>query len=383
MAIVDEHSLDPIKVYVANLGKYNEGNLKGGWITLPASNQQLAEFLKDTVGINERYEEYAIHDVDLSALPAELSNNLNIGEYSNLEYLNMLAYEMENRTNMEQVAIGAYLQNTEAVSGDELLNLVAQADEIPLSSYDYEYANTISNVHFGQTNVQWNSKEKNYAYHALEIYHPELNAALDAADTHGCFDYEEWGRLEAAANYVTLYDEYFYDGSIDGPDLDYYSHEELLERYTYMQDPATIATARELTNKEINHAILKQSPKGEITLVADNMQIEPSYVLTANFDNEAMNYNDGKRFDNLIEAIRAYNKAEMELVYKSPMVSQTQNKTVEVAKDLGVQEEQVHEAPTKPKRRLSPAELGKQATARANAYNAGRDTPVQGMKHNR
>lgn len=52
----------PINVYVANIGKYNEGELVGGWISLPRSEEEIEDFLRGTVGINDEYEEYAIHD---------------------------------------------------------------------------------------------------------------------------------------------------------------------------------------------------------------------------------------------------------------------------------------------------------------------------------
>lgn len=47
-----------MKVYVANLGKYNEGELVGAWFTLPIDPDDMAE----RIGLNNTYEEYAIHD---------------------------------------------------------------------------------------------------------------------------------------------------------------------------------------------------------------------------------------------------------------------------------------------------------------------------------
>ena len=50
-----------MRVYIANLGKYNEGELVGAWFTPPVDYDEMAE----RIGLNERYEEYAIHDYEL------------------------------------------------------------------------------------------------------------------------------------------------------------------------------------------------------------------------------------------------------------------------------------------------------------------------------
>jgi antirestriction protein len=67
-----------VKVWVGNLGKYNEGELVGDWFTLPADVEEIME----EIGINEEYEEYFIADYEA---PIEIS------EYHNLEELNKLA----------------------------------------------------------------------------------------------------------------------------------------------------------------------------------------------------------------------------------------------------------------------------------------------------
>ena len=93
-----------IKIYIANLGKYNEGYLVGEWIDLPATEEEFEElFVRIKVGYyNEDgeyvagyaegysfYEEVAIHDYE-----TEISG-LEIGEYDNIQKLNELAEELE------------------------------------------------------------------------------------------------------------------------------------------------------------------------------------------------------------------------------------------------------------------------------------------------
>ncbi|WP_460056790.1 antirestriction protein ArdA [Pseudolactococcus yaeyamensis] len=69
-------------MYVANLGKYNEGILQGAWFTLPV---ELSE-IKRKIGIDEEYEEWAIHDYE---------SPFKIGEYDDIENLNEIAEEID------------------------------------------------------------------------------------------------------------------------------------------------------------------------------------------------------------------------------------------------------------------------------------------------
>lgn len=85
-----------MNLYITNLGKYNEGILKGDWISLPFDEDDWEEFLEEKVGINEMYEEYAIHDY-------ECDLGIEIGEYSNVMKLNEIAEAMENLDDEEDV----------------------------------------------------------------------------------------------------------------------------------------------------------------------------------------------------------------------------------------------------------------------------------------
>lgn len=85
---------DILNVYVANLGKYNEGELVGDWISLPVEEEELDKFLAEKVGLEldpqkafEKglrgepvYEEYAIHDYE--------SDFFKVDEYEDLHKLN-------------------------------------------------------------------------------------------------------------------------------------------------------------------------------------------------------------------------------------------------------------------------------------------------------
>lgn len=75
-----------MKIYLTNLGKYNEGELIGEWVELPVSQEELQEVFK-RIGINEEYEEYFITDYECDFYE--------VGEYENLDTLNNIAEQIE------------------------------------------------------------------------------------------------------------------------------------------------------------------------------------------------------------------------------------------------------------------------------------------------
>ena len=112
----------PIRIYVANLGKYNEGELVGGWLSLPASDVEVTDFLTSIVGVTidpeealhrelrgERvYEEYAIHDWESDFLDR-------VGEYESIDALNERAELIEGWNDYQRQTMLAAVQ----VWGDE------------------------------------------------------------------------------------------------------------------------------------------------------------------------------------------------------------------------------------------------------------------------
>lgn len=79
-----------LKIYLTNLGKYNEGELVGEWVDLPVDDDELQEVFK-RIGIGatdefgQPYEEYFITDYE-SEIPG-----LIVDEYDSLDKLNALA----------------------------------------------------------------------------------------------------------------------------------------------------------------------------------------------------------------------------------------------------------------------------------------------------
>ena len=107
-----------LKVWIGNLGKYNEGELVGEWLELPVSKKELNTFLREKVGLQltqeevekslaetgNCYEEYMINDYETD-LPIKIS------EYENLDNLNLLATISENVSDMDSMTISIILSD--------------------------------------------------------------------------------------------------------------------------------------------------------------------------------------------------------------------------------------------------------------------------------
>lgn len=206
---------EKITVYVANLGRYDEGVLQGGWLELPVGDAELNRFLKDTVGLDDRYEEYAIHDYERTGLVSAF--DIAIGEHSSLHDLNLLAQVVEARSGEDSSVIEevAGAREAGAVSGDPiaLANLAMQSDDIPFNAYEAD--------------GDFDSLEERYAYSLVESgAAPEVKDVLDGP-LGGYFDVEAWGR--DASMDVTLCENGYYDNQQESPDETMYSRDELRE----------------------------------------------------------------------------------------------------------------------------------------------------------
>jgi antirestriction protein len=113
-----------IKIYVANLGKYNEGYLVGKWITLPLDEDEMNQMFVD-IGVGHYdengefvhgveiggivYEEYAIHDYEAP---------FKIDEYDSISELNKIAEQMQDLDD-EQIKVAFAILNYGCVSDFE------------------------------------------------------------------------------------------------------------------------------------------------------------------------------------------------------------------------------------------------------------------------
>ena len=107
-----------MKIYLTNLGKYNEGELIGEWVELPVSQEELQEVFK-RIGINEEYEEYFITDYECDFYE--------VGEYENLDTLNEIAERIEELDEEESKVVKALMSDL-GYTLDEAIDKVNSGD---------------------------------------------------------------------------------------------------------------------------------------------------------------------------------------------------------------------------------------------------------------
>lgn len=102
-----------IRIYIANLAAYNAGYLRGEWLDLPATDEEIAETL-ERIGCGEHGAEYAIHDF-------ESEYGLKADEYDNIFELNE---QISGINELDDDDFNMFMAYLEAVSSDinEALN---------------------------------------------------------------------------------------------------------------------------------------------------------------------------------------------------------------------------------------------------------------------
>lgn len=109
------------RIYLTNLGKYNEGTLQGEWVDLPITEEELEKILK-RIGINKEYEEYFITDY-------ETDLNITIGEYENIKELNETIEELEDISDFEIDKVNAIIEYKNYSSVEDLQNVISDYDD--------------------------------------------------------------------------------------------------------------------------------------------------------------------------------------------------------------------------------------------------------------
>lgn len=104
------------RIYIANLGKYNEGELVGEWVDLPVTEEELeevyirikvahrdedGEFVPYYMEYGITYEETAIHDYDSDM-------GVTAGEWDDVMKLSELVEELEGLSEYELEIVKAY-----------------------------------------------------------------------------------------------------------------------------------------------------------------------------------------------------------------------------------------------------------------------------------
>ncbi|MDR2700303.1 MAG: antirestriction protein ArdA [Nitrososphaerota archaeon] len=200
-----------IRVYVANLGKYNEGEIRGDWLNLPTTQYEIKEFLKTKVGLNAQHEEYAVHDYE---------SDFSLGEYENLYDLNLLAVMLEQMSETEKNIASAYCNANGLKDTQSILNTCMQVGDLFYVTID---ANT------------WGSREEKLGYAVVDEIDSDLKRTLEQCkvgenlSAYEYFNFEKYGQDIAINQGYFATDEIFlfYNSDID-PKL--YTNQEIKDR---------------------------------------------------------------------------------------------------------------------------------------------------------
>src|SRR5690625_3297256 len=162
-----------MQVYIANLGKYNEGELLGDWFTPPIDMEEV----KECVGLNSEYEEYAIHEDEL---PFE------IGEYTPISEIKRLCGMVEELEGSPRYHELSEIQGYRVDSWEELLenqeDISCNTDCEDMEDGDRYYVEETGMLGEVPTNLQ------NYIDYQALGRDLEINGSF-LVTSHGVFEY--------------------------------------------------------------------------------------------------------------------------------------------------------------------------------------------------
>ena len=117
--------MDNIKIFLTNLGKYNDGILCGEWLKLPVPAEKLDEVL-ERIGIDGEYEEYFITDFEAPF------SNLSISEYASIAELNEFAERLDEVEVWDFDKLCAVLEMESPAGIAGILDIIEHLDEFDL-----------------------------------------------------------------------------------------------------------------------------------------------------------------------------------------------------------------------------------------------------------
>lgn len=167
-----------VMAFITNLGKYNEGELAGKWVSFPIDEDDFEEVLK-SIGINDEYEEWFVTDYD-----GDFSKALydNLGEYPSYE-------------NLQE-----YGELLEDVSVDDVDTINAL---IEYAGYNFEDA--VDKVQNGEASIDSNVfSDSDIGYYFVDIFGGVENMSKDELESY--FDYEAYGRDKRLGGEVIITD---------------------------------------------------------------------------------------------------------------------------------------------------------------------------------
>ena len=214
---------DGFDVCVGNWGYYSEGELRDTWMHLPIDPDKIEPWLRSHGLVDAEHEETYISDYD--GLPFRCPQVFD--EYARLDKLNVLAMQLTLLPEGDLAHIQAAIDYGEPLDHlDELMNLVAQVDELPVFNYLYDDMYVEDQWH--KTCLERSTPQENYAYTVLND-DSEFWNLMNRGDGEllSCFDFNRYGEIAVNNGYVDLCETCYVNKGGDWPLLDEYSFEEI------------------------------------------------------------------------------------------------------------------------------------------------------------
>lgn len=250
----------PFEIWVGNLAAYTEGKLEGKWISLP----QKETALKSAITEISRNGKDEIIIMDYSFRPDCMCLKTCFGEWSNVMELNIIANLIGDEDHFK---VEAYLDSNTGLSLAEIANLFMQEEEIPFHDYEFDGSNN-------KMLMDRLSKEEKMGYTILErdmeLKNQLETMALGESNVLAYLDIEAIGR-DFAMNRAILYDYGYYDVSESGPDLSYYTMEEIAEEFAEAQQEVEEKREEEIQEEEVEEGTVKEKVQQKMTEKAPSL----------------------------------------------------------------------------------------------------------------
>lgn len=208
-----------ISLYVADLGAYVAGRLRGVWVSLPLEEDELE-------ALYEMAEELAIHDYECDFME--------ISEYANIRELNELAEELDGLDESELEVFKAYLDGV-CDDYDDALQAVRNQDYIVYYNCDdmadvaREYVDMVGGFECVSNKEYYFDAESYGRDLELDGYNPHMWCGCYQDDCEDCQEalrMQEDGEIDYTAEAEALFEE----GCISDDMLEYYFDYEALGR---------------------------------------------------------------------------------------------------------------------------------------------------------
>lgn len=150
-------------VFITNLGKYNEGDLVGKWVSLPMDQEEFAAEL-ESIGVSDEPDENGNYYEEWFITDYENDIDYKVNEYASFEEINRVAESIEALDDYSLEVVKAAIEAGYACAGDE----IDPDDYILYSGQDLEAV----------------------AYDLVQDCYPEVNNSILGR----YFDYEQFAR---------------------------------------------------------------------------------------------------------------------------------------------------------------------------------------------